>query len=271
MGLGLINFKNASASLEITKRCNYRCPFCYCLWHEKSYPKIREISAAAWLKILEKLKELGVAKITLTGGEPLLKKGWEEILKRAVALFGGENCSIYTNSKLLNKNLLRKFKKLGIGVCTSLQGLRAHRQMAGVSGGFGHTLEMLECASEIGLGMDCACVATKANLGEYIDILIAAKYAGARRIVAGIFLRGGRGAENCKELAPSREEWESLKKEIRRLKIANIFSDEEECNCNLKIESPGCEAGKRFFAVDPSGNVRKCLHSSLIFGNLLKL
>ena len=55
-------------TLELTAKCNFRCPCCYCVWHE--YPALAkpELDAAGWKAILDKCAADGADDILFTGG-----------------------------------------------------------------------------------------------------------------------------------------------------------------------------------------------------------
>ena len=67
-------------TLELTAKCNFRCPYCYCVWHE--YPALAkpELDAAGWKTILDKCAADGVEDILFTGGEALLRRDLFKIL-----------------------------------------------------------------------------------------------------------------------------------------------------------------------------------------------
>ena len=60
-------------TLELTAKCNFRCPYCYCVWHE--YPALAkpELDADGWKAILDTCAADGVNDILFTGGEALLR------------------------------------------------------------------------------------------------------------------------------------------------------------------------------------------------------
>ena len=87
--------------ISVTDRCNYRCVYCMpeegvskCS-HQQilSLEEIEEIARAA--------VELGVRKIRVTGGEPLVRRGVVELCRRLGALEGVEDLSLTTNGALL--------------------------------------------------------------------------------------------------------------------------------------------------------------------------
>lgn len=86
---------------NLTNICNENCFYCFRELYEKAKPLDDNV------KIINKLKNIGVDKITYAGGEPLLYKGLEELLKYSNDL-GIEN-RIITNGKCLNKDNLNKY------------------------------------------------------------------------------------------------------------------------------------------------------------------
>ena len=58
---------------ELTAKCNYRCPFCYCLWHEFPSLGAPELDTSGWKAVLDRCAESGVEDILFSGGEALLR------------------------------------------------------------------------------------------------------------------------------------------------------------------------------------------------------
>ncbi|HET7797253.1 MAG TPA: GTP 3',8-cyclase MoaA, partial [Nevskia sp.] len=91
--------------ISLTDRCNFRCPYCM-----PETPEFMEradrLSRAELSRILMLfVAELGVNRLRLTGGEPLLRRDLEGIIEDAQALraFGLERISLTTNAALLEK------------------------------------------------------------------------------------------------------------------------------------------------------------------------
>jgi len=74
---GKIRKKLFSATLYLTNDCNLRCVHCYMF---SGCKKEIEIDYLEWFKVIDILKSNGVKVVTLTGGEPMFKKGFFEIL-----------------------------------------------------------------------------------------------------------------------------------------------------------------------------------------------
>ena len=70
-----------SLILELTTRCNYACPYCYCLWHE--YPHLGRyvLRTDQWKRVIRYAVERHVADFQFSGGEALLHPGAAELLR----------------------------------------------------------------------------------------------------------------------------------------------------------------------------------------------
>ncbi len=66
-------------TLELTNRCNARCVFCN-RWKVNPTEIKKELKTEEWLRIIKELAEVKTQYIDLSGGEPLLKEGFFEIV-----------------------------------------------------------------------------------------------------------------------------------------------------------------------------------------------
>lgn len=75
-----VKFEPVSNSLFIylTDKCNLSCPHCY---RNNSTLATNELSLEQWLDLIDEFKFLGGKKITISGGEPLLHKNLDVIIK----------------------------------------------------------------------------------------------------------------------------------------------------------------------------------------------
>lgn len=88
--------------LSVTDRCNLRCT--YCMAEDMVFlPKSRVLSLEEMLAVGQAFVELGVEKIRLTGGEPLVRNGIEELAQGLGQLAGLRELVMTTNGVLLNK------------------------------------------------------------------------------------------------------------------------------------------------------------------------
>jgi len=89
--------------ISVTDKCNLRCT--YCMPPEGAPPRSHEdflsfekITAAARAAV-----HLGVRKIRLTGGEPLVKRGIVELVRMLAGIEGLEHLAMTTNGVLLSR------------------------------------------------------------------------------------------------------------------------------------------------------------------------
>jgi GTP 3',8-cyclase len=86
--------------ISVTDRCNFRCVYCRSADSE-NYRDYDEILTWAELDRLARVfVGLGIRKIRVTGGEPLVREGVEDFISR-LSRFGIEDLSITTNGHLL--------------------------------------------------------------------------------------------------------------------------------------------------------------------------
>ena len=261
-------------TLELTAKCNFRCPYCYCVWHE--YPALAkpELDAAGWCAVLDKCAADGVDDILFTGGEVLLRRDLFEILGHARRILPKARLSLFTNASRLNETLIGKFRRRRIHLATSLQGLASYGAMTGTRRCYKRLLAIVAKASELKWPLAVSMTITKANLGEAADMFVAAALSGASTIQVGPVMLGGRVAAD-RSLMISRKEWEDVKRRIRELPDAHVpytFCDEFICSCRAdtpktllarwedKNRTP-CPAGKSFGVIGPNGLYRTCLHT----------
>lgn len=88
--------------ISVTDRCNFRCRYCMPL-EKYEWIDRREILTFEEITRLAKLfVRLGVEEIRLTGGEPLLRHGLENLVAQLAAIEGLRDLSLTTNASLLS-------------------------------------------------------------------------------------------------------------------------------------------------------------------------
>ncbi|HEX7764943.1 MAG TPA: radical SAM protein, partial [Cellvibrio sp.] len=82
--------------LSVTDRCDLRCV--YCMAEEMQFLPRREVLSIEELALLgETFVALGVSKLRITGGEPLVRKGTLDLLQRLGRLDGLHERCLTTN------------------------------------------------------------------------------------------------------------------------------------------------------------------------------
>lgn len=121
-----------SVHWSITGKCNMRCRHCLVSAPLAHHP---QLPLEDCLHIVEEMAKCGVKRVDLTGGEPLVRGDFEEIVK-ALTQHGITIAMIFTNASLLTEETLQKLKKhqQSPGFQLSFDGLGHHDWLRGVEG-----------------------------------------------------------------------------------------------------------------------------------------
>jgi len=99
--------------ISITDRCNLNCTYCV---PKSQLPKLTHheiLSYEEILRLIRIFRDLGISKIRVTGGEPLVRKGVFPFLKQINKIQGIEDLALTTNGLFLHDNL-SELKSSGI-------------------------------------------------------------------------------------------------------------------------------------------------------------
>jgi GTP 3',8-cyclase len=89
-----------SLRISVTDRCNIRCY--YCMPEQVRFgPKEEVLSFEEIERVVRIAADLGVRKLRLTGGEPLVRKNMPELIRRLSTIPGIEDLALTTNGVLL--------------------------------------------------------------------------------------------------------------------------------------------------------------------------
>jgi len=116
--------------ISVTDRCNLRCV--YCMPHDGiAWKKKNELlSSEEILRISRVFAQLGVDKIRLTGGEPLVRKNLQVLIEQLALIDGIKTLAMTTNATLL-KSCAKQLKQIGLtSLNISLDTFRPERFMA---------------------------------------------------------------------------------------------------------------------------------------------
>jgi cyclic pyranopterin phosphate synthase len=131
--------------VSVIETCNYRCPYCMpegSTPEETALDRARRLSFDEIETTVRAFVRVGVSKIRLTGGEPLLRKRLPDLIARLVAIPGVEDLALTTNGSLLAAQALA-LKQAGLHRLTvSLDALDVELFRA-LSGGRGDVSDVL--------------------------------------------------------------------------------------------------------------------------------
>ena len=143
--------------ISVIDRCNYRCPYCMPadIYGEdfKFMPRHDWLTAGELKRIAGLFMQLGVTKLRLTGGEPLLRRDIIDIVAKLSSLSGLDDLALTTNGALLAERA-SDLKAAGLRrVTVSLDSLdeAVFREMSGGRGDIQSVLDGITAAQSAGL------------------------------------------------------------------------------------------------------------------------
>ncbi|CUB09554.1 Cyclic pyranopterin monophosphate synthase [Bacillus cereus] len=166
--------------ISVTDRCNFRCR--YCMPEEIFGPDYSFLSNDKILsfdeieRITRIFVSLGVRKLRITGGEPLLRRGLPQLIERLNKIDGVEDIGLTTNGSLLKKFASDLYKAGLSRVTVSLDSLEEERffYLNGNRSKVQRVLEGIQAAAEVGMRIKINMVVQKGKNEQ--DILQMAQY-----------------------------------------------------------------------------------------------
>ncbi|MCU0723757.1 MAG: radical SAM protein [Planctomycetes bacterium] len=202
--------------LEITSACNLRCKHCN-VYDYRQDPK--EFTFEEWVRLFDRMAELKVFTVWISGGEPLARPDVFELLDELHARplrIKGFN----TNGTLVTPEKARRlagYSKLGC-VQVSLDGATAdtHDKLRG-EGNFDRAVRGIRTLVEAGLHVNLFTIFTKYNLHQVRAMAELAKSLGAGQVSYNILLPQGNALHYFHEIALSDAEWRKVVLEVGAL------------------------------------------------------
>lgn len=104
------NRKITYLRVSVTDRCNLRCIYCMPVHDLKLQGHMDILRYEEILHVIRTATDLGVNKVRLTGGEPLVRKGFVHLVESVRQIVGLQDISVTTNGVLLEKMALPLFE-----------------------------------------------------------------------------------------------------------------------------------------------------------------
>jgi cyclic pyranopterin phosphate synthase len=175
--------------ISVTDRCNFRCPYCmpaeiygerYAFLPKREILSFEEIERLARIFV-----ELGVRKLRITGGEPLLRAQLPGLIERLAALPGAPDLALTTNGYLLAEQA-ESLARAGLRrITVSLDSLEPEvfARMNGKNFPVARVLEGIAAAERAGLApIKLNCVVQR-GVNDHTIVDLAARFRGTGMIV----------------------------------------------------------------------------------------
>ncbi len=268
---------------HITQRCNLRCTHCY----QENY-KNTDLPFKDLVKIVDQFKEALKSfsqkngqtikgHITVTGGEPFIRKDFFDLL----ALFAKNNAyftfSILTNGTLINEETAEKIKLYGpTYVQVSVEGKKETHDLIRGNGSYEKTTSAIKYLLAQKIPTVVSFTAHKKNFQEFKDVVDLSKKLGVNRVWSDRIIPCGSG-EAMKELQLSAEETKIF---FELMKQEKIQTNDRFCKTEVAMHRAlqflcggkpyVCQAGKSLITIDTNADMYPCRRMPIKVGNVLE-
>jgi len=264
-----------SIMLEITYNCNEKCIHCYNQGAargngEEPNRNTQELNIQDYKILLDKLAEREMVKLSLTCGEPLLKKEFWQILEYAFDKKFAVD--IYTNGLILFiKNEVGRLlsfypRSVGLSIYSSIP--EVHDSITRIKGSLAKTLSVAEEISNAGIPLYFKCPIMTINAKSYHTVAdLASKYNAVYQFDVNI-AAGNDGDKAAPNHLRLNSQTMNL---VLRDSLQPLYVGKDAPNMgkkNLEINSSLCGAGINIANITPFGEVYPCNAFPMPCGNI---
>jgi len=242
-----------------TMRCNLHCEGCYA----GSYSKEEDLDIKVIDRVISEAKKLGVFFITISGGEPFIRK---DLLK----IFAKHNdvmFQIYTNGTLIDKKLAKKLAKLGNAVpAISVEGFKKETEERRGKGVFDKVILAMDNLKKERAYFGFSATSTRQNIEKFDDRFIDF-YIKKGCFFGWFFQYIPIGRNPDVKLAPTPEQRNKFREKVHKIRekkpifVADFWND--------GLYSNGCMAGgKKYLHINNRGDVEPCVFVHFAVDNI---
>jgi len=251
---------------ELTYRCNLECRHCYLLGEKE-----QELPLSKIKEIANDLAEAGTLFLTLTGGEPLLRSDFFDIVeylrKKRFAI------TIFTNGTLITRDIAKRIASFSPwSVEISIYGAKArtHERITRVAGSFEKTIESAKLLKEMGVRVVLKTLWMRENINEARELLDLVEKIGAGFRGSVIISPRNNGDRSPLSLRLTDEELYFLFKTTTPTREDPVCESKEQPSMDeeyLATTHP-CGAGVNSARISPNGLVFPCAQFLRAAGDL---
>lgn len=250
---------------EITHRCNAKCLHCY----SNSSPeatRCQDLSTEEAISVIDQLADAGLLVLAFSGGEPMLRHDWRELVGHAVGR--GLSVNIGTNGSCVTERVADDLKSLGVkSVTVSLDSHKreVHDYFRQFDGLYELALKAIRRLAERKIRVVVGFTPTRINWMDGRGVIELAHSLKADAVNLSEYVPAGRGtcelALTPEELREVLLEWIQLRKSYTtRLEL--MWHD---CRVGMLVPEDekrnyvGCGAGRLVGRICPDGTVTPCV------------
>jgi radical SAM protein with 4Fe4S-binding SPASM domain len=264
--------------IAVTYRCNNRCMFCYARCNEGKGDR-SEISPGQVKYIIRIFKERAkIPFFSFTGGEPLIRKDLEQMIRYAVKQ--GLRVNLITNATLVTPKRARSLFRAGLRtaqVSVESHDEHIHDRLSGVPGSYRKTLYGIKLLQKAGIAVQTNTTLNSINETGIEKLPAFLKQHAIQRFSMNLFIPAGRGLDHHELFFPYSRVGAVIEK-VRKEAVKNNlifywYSPIPHCYYNPIARGLGnksCAAMDGLISVSPKGDVLPCSSYSEPMGNMLK-
>ena len=252
--------------VDLTYRCNERCEHCYLEHDDKGEMSYEEIS-----RLFGELADAGVFFLTLSGGEPMMRRDFFDIVARARAL--QFNVKVKTNAVLIREAEARRLRALGVEqVQISVYSHRpeVHDAVTKLPGSLGRTVQGIRALRAAGLKVAVSNVMMRSNLDDRKGVAQLAHDLGASYFVDPTITPMMSGDRSVLALRIPGSELPALFHDKELVGDPESFCAPPPPVGDDERNARPCSAGNSACYVSPYGDVYPCVQFPLPSGNVRK-
>ncbi len=262
------------ADLALTYACTNACPHCY---NEPDRFAMGSLSRTDWFRVLDKLAEIGVPHIILTGGEPTLHPALPDLIRYGDSL--GLVMGMNTNGrKLAKESLTKQLANAGLNhVQVTLESCypRVHDRMVATPGAFDETVRGIRQALGIGLHTLTNTTVTRQNQDHVVNTVRFLHTLGLRTFAMNGMIHAG-GGRATPDALPAEEMALLLTKVRDEAEMLGMrflwYTVTDYCRLSpvaLGLDPKRCNAAEYSMCIEPNGDVLPCQSYYVAAGNIL--
>lgn len=255
---------------EITLSCNAACVHC---GSSAGSPRDGELDRAEAMSLCDALASLGVRRVTLSGGEPLVRPEWADIARRLVR--SGVEVDLISNGIALDARCAERIESLGLkGVSLSIDGPEEiHDPLRGVAGAYTKAMEAARHLRRRSVPVGAVTQVNRRNLDSLPRLEAALAEAGFLGWQLQLTMPIGRCKGEGSIVLKPREVTSIIRfiVEASRRRSFPVYAADNigwmlRCEPEIRSYAPpgrrffrGCQAGLSLIGITSSGDLRGCL------------
>ncbi|MCP4764543.1 MAG: radical SAM protein [archaeon] len=248
----------------ITFKCNFKCTHCLCTRIDETHSK-KELQIDDYKRIVKEAMNMGATTFGLEGGEPLISRNWQAIIKALKPHYN--HIIISTNGYLLNEKKINECAELGVDTINfSLDSgtPEIHDLFRGKKGSYDKVINNMKLCKKYKIKPLINTVVHKGNLYTtgFIRLL---EFGETEKVLINVLFAKGVGNFKDIDSMLDSDDFLAYKKITAPYSYVHVH---HKGPLNYNYGQSGCPGTKEMFNLTPYGDVMNCANMHIYFGNV---